>query len=104
MKYILRIKMPNTKANEVIKDPEFGTKMKQVLEDVKAETAYFTTIDGLRGGYVVVNLNDPSELPRVSAPFFLWLDAEVEIQPIMTIQDLGKAAPYIQEAARKYTR
>ena len=66
MKYILKVKIPNPYGNELLKNPQFGMKMKEVLEEVKAEAAYFTTIDGCRGGYVVVNMNDASEIPAIA--------------------------------------
>ena len=102
MKYILKVKIPNPYGNELLKNPQFGMKMKEVLEEVKAEAAYFTTIDGCRGGYVVVNMNDASEIPAIAEPFFLWLNADIEFVPVMTPQDLGKAGPSIEAAAKKW--
>jgi hypothetical protein len=102
MKYIMKVQIPNPYGNELLKDPQFGTKMQKVLQEVKAESAYFTTIDGCRGGYVIVNMNDASEIPRIAEPFFLWLNANIDFIPVMTPQDLGKAAPAIEEAARKW--
>ena len=102
MKYILKVKIPNPYGNELLKNPQFGMKMKEVLEEVKAEAAYFTTIDGCRGGYVVVNMNDASEIPAIAEPFFLWLNADIEFVPVMTPQDLAKAGPSIEAAAKKW--
>jgi hypothetical protein len=102
MKYIMRMKIPNPHGNELLRDPQFGTKMKQALDEVKAETAYFTTIDGCRGGFVVVNMNDGSEMAKIAEPFFLWLDAEIDFLPVMTPQDLGKAGPVIEAAAKRW--
>jgi hypothetical protein len=102
MKYIMKVQIPNPYGNELLKDPQFGTKMQKLLEEVKAESAYFTTIDGCRGGYVIVNMNDASEIPRIAEPFFLWLNANIDFIPVMTPQDLAKAAPAIEEAARKW--
>jgi hypothetical protein len=102
MKFIMKVQIPNPYGNELLKDPQFGAKMQKVLEEVKAESAYFTTIDGCRGGYVIVNMNDASEIPRIAEPFFLWLNANIDFIPVMTPQDLGKAGPAIEEAARKW--
>ncbi|MDP4291213.1 MAG: hypothetical protein Q8908_09040 [Bacteroidota bacterium] len=102
MRFIAKIKFPNEPGNDRIKDPEFGIKMKQILEEVKAEAAYFTTIDGCRGVYLVVNLTDNNQLPLVAEPFFLWLNATVEYFPVMTPQDLNSATAYIDAASRKW--
>jgi len=102
MKYIMKVKIPNPHGNTLIKDPQFGTKMKQILDEVKAEQAYFTTIDGCRGAYVVVNMTDAKQIPQIAEPFYLWLNADIDFIPVMTPQDLGSAGPDIEAAARKY--
>lgn len=102
MKYIVKVRIPNEPGNEQIRDPQFGMKMKQVLEEVKAEQAYFTTVDGYRGGYIVVNVTDASQLPQIAEPFFLWLSARVDFIPVMTPQDLGNATQGIQNAVKEY--
>jgi hypothetical protein len=102
MKYIMRVSMPGAVANERIKDPQFAAKMKEALTEVKAEAAYFGTICGDRGGYVVVNVDSASEMPAKAEPFFLWLQAEVDFFPVMTPEDLAKAGPAIEAAVKKW--
>jgi hypothetical protein len=46
MKYIMKMRIPMERDNEVIRDPQFGHKMNDLLAEVKAEAAYFTTING----------------------------------------------------------
>jgi len=102
MKYIMKVSMPTEPGNERIKDPQFGKKMQEILAEVKAEAAYFTTICGNRGGYIVVNMNDASQLPAMAEPFFLQFNAEVTFLPVMTPEDLGKADASIQAAVKKW--
>jgi hypothetical protein len=102
MKYLMKIRMPNETANDAIRDPQFGKKMNDVLAEVKAEAAYFSTIGGQRGGYVVVNLNDASEIPKIAEPFFLWLNADIDFIPVMLLSDLEKAGPAIGEVVKKW--
>jgi hypothetical protein len=102
MKYIMRVSMPGETANEKIKDPQFGMKMKEALTEVKAEAAYFGTICGNRGGYVVLDINNASEMPAKAEPFFLWLNAEIDFYPVMTPEDLAKAGPAIESAVKKW--
>ena len=102
MKFIMKVKIPNPYGNDLLKDPKFGLKMKQLLDNVNAEAAYFTTVDAARGGYVIVNMNDASEIPKIAEPFFFWLKADIEFIPVMTPDDLAKAAPSIETAARLY--
>jgi hypothetical protein len=103
MKYIMRIKMASgEEGNNVLKDPLFGKKMQDALTEVKSEAAYFGTICGSRGGYIVVNIDDASQIPAIAEPFFIWLKAEIDFYPVMTIQDLGKAGPSIEAAFKKW--
>jgi hypothetical protein len=102
MKYILKVRIPTESGNLRIKDPQFGAKMKEVLAEVKAEAAYFGLISGSRGGYVVINIDDASQLPAKAEPFFLWLHADVDFFPVMTIDELGKAGGYIEKAVKKW--
>jgi hypothetical protein len=102
MKYLMKIRMPTESANENLSDPEFGKKMQEILAEVKAEAAYFGTVDGSRGGYVVVNMDNASEMPAKAEPFFIWLDAEIDLFPVMTLEDLGKAGPSIAAAFKKW--
>lgn len=102
MRYLLKFRFPVEAGNQVIRDPEFGAKMRHLLEHVKAEAAYFTAMDGQRGGYIVLNLSDASHIPAIAEPFFLWLKADVEFIPVMTPQDLEAAGPSIGQAIAQW--
>jgi hypothetical protein len=102
MKYIMKVRMDIKEGNEALRDPEFGKKMNGLLAEIKAEAAYFSTIRGQRGGYIVVNIEDASEIPRIAEPFFLWLNAEIEFLPVMRPEDLQKAGPAIGEVVKKW--
>jgi hypothetical protein len=104
MRYILKFRMPIDAGNVALKDPQFGTKMKQMLSDLKAEAAYFTVIDGQRGGYIVLDINDASLIPAVVEPLFFWLKADVEFIPVMLPQDLEKAGPAIKASVKKWLK
>ena len=73
MRYIMKLRMPIDRGNEALSDPQFGHKMNDLLTEIKAEAAYFTTMNGERGAYIVVNMNDASEIPAVAEPFFFMV-------------------------------
>ena len=103
MKYIMKVRFPSGKdGNDVLSDPQFGKKMHDLLTEVKAEAAYFTTICGSRGAYVIVNMDDASQIPAIAEPFFIWLKADIDFLPVMTPEDLGKAGPAIEAAFKKW--
>jgi hypothetical protein len=98
----MKMRMSIEKGNLALKDPQFGHKMSDLLAQIKAEAAYFTTLCGQRGAFIVVNINDASELPAIAEPFFLWLNADIDWYPVMKPEDLGKAGPAIEAAVKKW--
>ncbi|MEO5958160.1 MAG: hypothetical protein ABIZ49_06300 [Opitutaceae bacterium] len=102
MLHILKVRIPIEAGNTALRDPDFGKKMKALLAEIKAQAAYFTTVDGQRGGYIVVDIKNASEIPAIAEPFFLWLNADVTAMPAMTPEDLGKAGPAIGAAVKKW--
>jgi len=102
MRYLMRLRVPIAAGNKALSDPRFGERMKEALAEIGAEAAYFTTVDGQRGGYIVVDMKDASEIPAKAEPFFLWLNADVEFLPVMQPEDLAKAGPAIGAAVKKW--
>ncbi len=102
MRYLLKFTIPLERGNEALRQPDFGQKMHSLLTDLKVEGAYFTALDGQRGGYFVVNMTDASQIPAIAEPLFLWLHADIEFIPVMTPEDLEKAGPSIGAAIQKW--
>ena len=102
MRFMLKIRIPTVAGDRAVADHHFGPKMHQVLEEIGAEAAYFTAVDGHRGAYIIVNMNDASEIPAKVEPFFLWFNATVEVLPVMLPSDLEKAGPSIAAAVKKW--
>jgi hypothetical protein len=102
MRLMLEITIPMDAGNAAIKNGSLGATLQKILGEIKAESAYFTTMDGRRGGYVVVDVQDASDLPRIAEPFFLALHAEINAKPVMNAQDLAKAMPSIEKAVKAH--
>ena len=51
---------------------------------------------------ICVNLQDASQIPAIAEPWFLAFDASVEFPAAMTLEDLKKAGPAIEDAIKKY--
>ena len=52
--------------------------------------------------YIVVDMDDASQIPARAEPLFLGLGATIQVHPVMTPEDLGKAPLAIEQAAKKY--
>jgi len=91
MRVLMHIHLPIEPFNTAVRDGSAGQKMQRILEAIKPEAAYFCEHNGQRGGTWVVNVNDPSDIPRLAEPWFLTFNAEVEFRIAMTAEDLGRA-------------
>jgi len=91
MRMLMQVKFPIEPFNTYVRDGSIGAKMQKIMADLKPEAAYFTAVDGHRGGILVVDMDDPSKIPALAEPWFLGFNAHVEIQPTMTPEDLGRA-------------
>ena len=100
MRFVLHISIPVDKFNQAVRDGTAGEKIGRILEDTKPEAAYFCAKDGKRGGFLIVNISDPSEMPRFAEPWFLNFDATVEFLPTMTPEDLQRAG--LEQLAKKW--
>jgi hypothetical protein len=95
MRVMLTVQMDTDRANKAIKDRKLPDIMKAAVEKLHPEAAYFGAKDGLRTGFIVFDLKEPSDIPMVAEPFFMELGAKVAFIPVMNLDDvqsgLGKA-------------
>jgi hypothetical protein len=90
------------KGDALIKDGTMGETIQSILVEIKPEAVYFTTIEGTRGGIIVINVDEASQIPSMTEPLFLGLGATMQMQPVMIPEDLGRAAESMQQVAQKY--
>ena len=91
MRVMISFSIPMEEGNEAYKSGALKKLMQQYLEEHKPEAAYFApNEDGERGGIIVVNINDSSEMIKFAEPLFLNLNARVTFRPVMNAQDLAR--------------
>lgn len=91
MRMLMHVHLPLEPFNSAVRDGTAGDKIQRILEAIEPEAAYFSEQHGKRGGVLVVNVDDPWDVPRLAEPWFLTFDAHVEFRICMTPEDLGKA-------------
>ena len=91
MRMIMLVQFPIEPFNTAVKNGTIAAKIKQIMESIKPEHAWFSERNGKRGGILIVNVDSPSDVPRLAEPWFLALNAEVEFRIAMTPEDLGRA-------------
>jgi hypothetical protein len=99
---MLTFRVPPEEGNAAMKDGRFMPAFQSILEELRPEAAYLTPIEGARGGYLVVNIDDPSQMPAIFEPLFLGLGATVQIHPVFTPDDMPRVTEAIEQAVQKY--
>ncbi len=90
MRMMLRFTLPVEKGNAAVSEGSVGRTMESIMGKLKPEAAYFTAFDGVRGGMIFFDMTDTSQIPELIEPFFLNLNAKVELVPVMNGDDLRK--------------
>ena len=91
MRMMMRWTVPVERGNETIKDGSLAKTIEEMMEKLRPEAAYFWPEQGERGGMMVFDMADPSQIPIIAEPLFLNHDAAVEFLPVMDADDLKKA-------------
>lgn len=101
MKTIIHFQLPLEPFNTLVREGTADKILSSILEDIKPEAVYFYAPNGCRGGTMVVNIDDPAQIPAIAEPFFLKLGAKCEFHQAMTPDDLMRAG--LDKLGRKWS-
>ena len=105
MRMLIQIAIPVEAGNQAARTGGLGPPFQKLVESLKPEAAYFTTgPTGERGGFIVFDMKDTSQLPGIAEPFFLAYNARVIFSPVMNAQDLANAGPGIEKAVKAHSK
>jgi len=90
MRMMLKATFPTEIGNRVLQDGSFSTIMEETMSRLKPEAAYFVADRGRRCAMVFFDMQDASDIPAIAEPLFVGLHAEIELLPVMNIDDLRK--------------
>jgi hypothetical protein len=103
VRILITFRINPEKGDQLIKEGRLGETMGSILEELQPEAAYFTDVEGTRGGILVVNMEDASQIPNFVEPLFLQVGATVNLQPVMTVEDMrGPAGEALEQMAQRY--
>ena len=91
MRTIIKFTIPVEAGNAAIKNGKMAQITQNTMKQLKPEAAYFYANKGRRSGFMVFDLQDPSDIPSIVEPLFLELNASVDLAPCMNADDLEKA-------------
>ena len=101
MRFLFKISMPVEAGNKAARDGY--SVIPKILEQQKPEAAYFIAENGKRTGILVMDMSDLSQLPAIAEPWFLALNASIEVTPAMIPDDLKKAGPAIEQSVKQFS-
>ncbi|MDX3532186.1 hypothetical protein P1P75_38790 [Streptomyces sp. ID05-39B] len=90
MRVLLKARMDTEKGNEAIHNGTLPKLIQEFVEQTKPEAAYFSSDQGKRTAYLVFDMQDSSQMPVISEPFFQNLGAEITYTPVMNLDDVQK--------------
>lgn len=99
---LMKVNIPVEAGNKAAREGTLGKTMQQILQAIRPEASYFVAENGQRCGYLIVNLENASKIPALAEPWFLAFNASVELNPVMTPEDLQKASADIESCAKIY--
>jgi hypothetical protein len=88
MRMLMTVEMDTEASNRGIKDGSLPKLMESALERLQPEAAYFTTHEGHRTAYIVLDIAEPAQMVQMAEPFFIGLNAKVNWSPAMNAEDL----------------
>ncbi|MCW8277327.1 panthothenate synthetase [Pseudomonas sp. PCH199] len=91
MKMLLMVECPNEPFNSLVRAGTVGEVIERILAGIKPLEVYFTEQDGRRGAILLIDVQDPCEIPSFSEPFFLHFNATCKFRIVLNPQDLQKA-------------
>ena len=95
MRMMMKVQMDTEAGSNAVADGSMPQLMQDMMERLQPESAYFGPEDGMRTAFIVFDLQDPSQLPSISEPFFSKVKANVRMFPVMNREDLQKGLQQI---------
>lgn len=88
MRTMLRVCIPCEAGNKSVRDGMLPKTVMSFVEQHKPEGTFFTAEDGMRTAYFVFDLKNPADIPSIAEPFFMNLQAEITMMPVMNLEEM----------------
>jgi hypothetical protein len=79
--------------NKMVQDPNFLSKIEKYVKKVNAEATYFFEAGGNRIVTFIVDIQNANQIPILVEPLFSGMGAQVELHPVMSLDDLKDGIP-----------
>lgn len=90
MRVMAKITVPVESGSQAVKDGSIGKLIQAAAERWKPEAMYFGPSEGQRTAFMVFDMPDPSDMVPFAEPWFQEVNANVEIIPVMSGDDVQR--------------
>ncbi|XVQ10714.1 DUF3303 family protein [Spirillospora sp. CA-255316] len=95
---MLRAQLDTQRSNEALRSGKLREVMESMMERLNPEAAYFGPCEGERSCTFVFDMQDSSTMPTIAEPLFQELGAKIEIQPVMSPEDMRKGLAALEQS------
>lgn len=88
MRVMMKVSIPVEAGNRGVKEGILPKTVIGFVEQMKPESCYFYAEAGKRTALFFFDLKDPTMIPTAAEPFFMNLNASIEISPAMNLDDM----------------
>jgi hypothetical protein len=88
MRMMLKMRIPVARGNAAIKDGSIQKVIEATVSQLKPEATYFYPAAGQRTALFIFDLAKESDIVGTVEPLWLGLEADIELVPVMNLDDL----------------
>ncbi|MEC4019788.1 hypothetical protein [Streptomyces sp. H27-D2] len=88
MRTLMTVQIDTDAGNQALKSGGVPQVLQRLIGQTNPEVVFFSVTNGARAAYLLFDLKDPSDMPRLLEPLFSELNAKVTLSPAMNLDDL----------------
>lgn len=96
MRFLVEVKTPVEVGNAGMRDGTLPGQIQRYLNEVKPEVVYSSAAHGQRTIYLVVDIQQASQLAEIAEPAWLDWKADVHFTPVATAEEFAQAGASIE--------
>ena len=102
MRMMVTFSFDSENGNDIVRSGKIAKVFENLMADIKPEAAYMYPVGGQRGGHLIVNMTDSSEVATIGERFWHALNAHIEMTPVMDPGDLQKGLAHIGDIVKRF--
>jgi hypothetical protein len=101
IRFLMKIMIPVNTGNEGIKNQTLFPGMQKTFDMLKPEAVYFGVMYGQRNVFIIVDVPSADKIPFTVEPFWLDLNADITIIPVLNRADMEKAGKDFEKLSKE---